>query len=230
MSFHWTLCIKKQNKNISKPSQVLTYVLTLHQPLWETTNCLPPPAAVSRMGSIGLSMLSVTAKTPLCICFVYWGEGVFYIYILGGVVGGMEKYSIDLSQNNVCKSPWSIWCVSARVWVRAWECLTSLIPFCVMKTCEFYLLLLLFCFFSFPAEAIVNKQKIIVNKSYVTFFFLFKPWTSCHSKPWIMALKVEKEETPGRALGLWLSAKHRLIYGMQQILVPSICSPMFELF
>jgi len=150
MSLHWTLYIKNKPQiflSLARFSHVLTLCINHY---WKRLSRLPAPFSRGESsGSIGLSMLSVTAKHH-CAYALYIGARVFYIYILGGVMGGMEKYSISLSQNNVCKSPWSILCVSARVWVRAWECLTSY-SLCVLKICEFY-------FFFFPAEAIVTKK------------------------------------------------------------------------
>lgn len=76
MSFHWTLCMKNKTKTFL--SQVLTYVLTLHQPLWETTAC---PLQLQWVEWVHRSEhAQCDCKTPLCICFVYWGKGFLYIY------------------------------------------------------------------------------------------------------------------------------------------------------
>lgn len=62
------------------------------------------------------------------------------------------------------KAPQSILCVSARVWVRAWERPTSS-SLCVLQSCEFY-------FSSPPPFPPPQKQLLrnkIVNKSYLIF-------------------------------------------------------------
>lgn len=151
MSLHWPLSIQKQKHDISKSSGVLAMCWLWFQPLLEGLSrlCAPLPAVNPAGPSAGACSVWLQ-NTPLCICFVYWGKGFLYIYFGRGSGWEWRNNSISLSQNNVCKSPWSILCVSARVWVRAWECLTSY-SLCVLKICELY--------FFFSAEAIVNKKR-----------------------------------------------------------------------
>lgn len=159
MSFHWTLSIKNKPQLFLKSSQVLAtcWLLCLdHSGEWLSR--LPAPLTAS--GSIA-GACSVWLQTPLCICFVYWGEGFLYIYFGRGSGWDGENTQISLSQNNVCKSPPKYFvCECAGVSARMGAS-DIFFPLC---SADLWVLL----FFFLPPQKQLLQNKI-VNKSYIIF-------------------------------------------------------------